>query len=123
MRKKILIVEDTPDLLQSILEFLEMEGYETIGCLSGKDALEKLVGDKPDLIITDLSMPDMDGFQLIEKIKENEHLDAIPIAIFSARPAQENQAKAISFGITKYIKKPCSPEELLASIEELLKVN
>jgi DNA-binding response OmpR family regulator len=123
MSKKILIVEDTPDLLQSILEFLIMEGYETIGCLSGKEALEKLSVNKPDLIITDLSMPDMDGFQLIEKIKEIKHLNTIPIAIFSARPAQENQAKAISFGVTKYIKKPCTPEELLASIEELLKEN
>jgi DNA-binding response OmpR family regulator len=123
MSKKILIVEDTPDLLQSILEFLIMEGYETIGCLSGKEALEKLSASKPDLIITDLSMPDMDGFQLIERIKEIKHLDIIPIAIFSARPAQENQAKALSFGVTKYIKKPCTPEELLASIEELLKEN
>ena len=121
MSKKILIVEDTPDLLQSILEFLIMEGYETIGCLSGKDALKELSDYIPDLIITDLSMPDMDGFQFIERIKENEHLNSIPIAIFSARPAQDNQAKAISFGVTKYIKKPCSPEELLAAIEELLK--
>jgi DNA-binding response OmpR family regulator len=121
MNKKILIVEDTPDLLQSISEFLIMEGYETIGCLSGKSALEKLAESKPDLIITDLSMPDMDGFQLIELIRHDPHFNAIPIAIFSARPPQENQAKAISFGVTKYIKKPCPPEELLATVDELLK--
>jgi DNA-binding response OmpR family regulator len=121
MSKKILIVEDTPDLLQSITEFLEMEGYQITGCLSGKSALAVLKEAKPDLIITDLSMPDMDGFQFIENLREDKTLDSIPVAIFSARPAHENQAKAISFGVTKYIKKPCSPEELLTTLEEIFK--
>ncbi len=120
MRRIILIVEDTPDLLQNIAEFLVMEGYEVIGCLKAKQALEKLATVRPDMIITDLSMADMDGFQFIEAIRNNAELNTIPIAIFSARPPQENQGKAFSLGVKKYIKKPCQPEEILAAVEEIL---
>jgi DNA-binding response OmpR family regulator len=121
MNKKILIVEDTPDLLQNLAEVLQMEGFGVIMCLNGKSALEQLKHHHPDLIITDLSMPDMDGFELIEAIKEQEQLIKIPIAIFSARPLQENQPRALGLGITTYIKKPCSPDDMLLSIQALLK--
>jgi DNA-binding response OmpR family regulator len=122
MDKKILVVEDTPDLLQNLTEFLVMEGFTVSPCLNAKSAFGKLEqGEIPDLILTDLSMPDMDGFQLIEKIREKKSLDHIPVIIFSARPLQENQARAVSLGVAKYIKKPCPPDELVLSIQEILK--
>lgn len=122
MNKKILIVEDTPDLLKNLSEFLVMEEFTVLSCLSARSAIEKLEqGEIPDLVLTDLSMPDIDGFQLIEWIRSITSLKEIPIVIFSARPIQENQARATSLGVTKYIKKPCSPDELVAAIQEALK--
>lgn len=122
MNKKILIVEDTPDLLKNLSEFLVMEEFTVLSCLSARSAIEKLEqGEIPDLVLTDLSMPDIDGFQLIEWIRSIASLKQIPIVIFSARPIQENQARATSLGVTKYIKKPCSPDELVAAIQEALK--
>lgn len=122
MNKKILIVEDTPDLLKNLSEFLIMEGFTTVSCLSARLAIEKLeAGEQPDLVITDLSMPDIDGFQLIEWIRSNPSLRIVPIVIFSARPIQENQSRAVSLGVAKYIKKPCTPDELVGAIQEVLK--
>jgi len=122
MNKRILIVEDTADLLQTLSEFLVMEGFTVISCLSAKLAIERLEqGEIPDLIVTDLSMPDMDGFQLIERIRGSKSLDHIPIIIFSARSFHENQARAASLGVAKHIKKPCAPDELVFSIMEILK--
>jgi DNA-binding response OmpR family regulator len=66
-------------------------------------------------------MPDMDGFQLIEKIREKKALEDLPIVIFSARPLQENQARAVSLGVVQYIKKPCPPDELVLSVQQILK--
>ena len=121
MNKKILIVEDTPDLLQNLTEFLLMEEFIVLPFLNAKTALEYLEqGEIPDLILTDLSMPDMDGFQLIEKIRTLNSLNDIPIIIFSARPQQENESRATSLGVNKYIKKPCAPDELVFSIQEIL---
>jgi CheY-like chemotaxis protein len=122
MSKRILIVEDTPDLLTNLSEFLIMEGFEVVACLSARSAMEKLgMGEMPNLIVTDLSMPDMDGFELIDRIRSSEGLSQIPIVIFSARPIQENQARAVSLGIAKYIVKPCPPDQLVLSIHEILK--
>jgi DNA-binding response OmpR family regulator len=122
MNNKILIVEDTPDLCEILTEFLEMQGFIVSACLTAKSAVEKLEqGFLPDLILTDLTMPDMDGFKLIEKIRESKSLNHIPIVIFSARPIQENEARASDLGVAKYIKKPCSPDDLVLSIEEILK--
>jgi DNA-binding response OmpR family regulator len=123
MDKKIMIVEDTPDLLETLTEFLVMDGFDVTACLSARIALEKLEHEVPDLIITDLSMPDMDGFQMIEKIREKKSLQELPIIIFSARPLQENQARAVSLGVVRYIKKPCPPDELVLSVHQILTDN
>lgn len=121
MNKKILIVEDTPDLLQNLSEFLLMEGFTVFSCLSARAAFREFEkGTTPDLIVTDLSMPDIDGFQFIEMIREIELLNDVPVVIFSARPIQENQARADSLGVVKYIKKPCPPDEFVSAIEEIL---
>lgn len=120
MTKKILVVEDTPDLLQIVSEYLTMEGFKVTSCLSAFEAMESLTKETPDLVITDLSMPDMDGFQLIEKIRESNNLKTLPIIIFSARPILDNQARASDLGVLKYIKKPCSPEDLVVSIKEVI---
>jgi DNA-binding response OmpR family regulator len=123
MNKKIMIVEDTPDLLETLAEFMVMDGFDVIACLGARVALEKLKEETPDLVITDLSMPDIDGFQLIEKIREMKMLADLPIIIFSARPLQENQARAVSLGVARYIKKPCSPEELVLAVQLILNDN
>jgi DNA-binding response OmpR family regulator len=122
MNKKVMIVEDTVELLNHISEFLVMDGIDVISCVSALVAIEKLKEEIPDLIITDLSMPFMDGFELIETIRANRQLKDIPVAIFSARPVHENQARADSLGVVRYIKKPCPPDELLNSIHEVLEV-
>lgn len=118
-----MIVEDTPDLLETLAEFMVMDGFDVIACLGARVALEKLKDEIPDLIITDLSMPDIDGFQLIEQIREMKMLADLPIIIFSARPLQENQARAVSLGVARYIKKPCPPEELVLAVQLILNDN
>lgn len=120
MPKKIMVVEDTQDLLQHVTDFLTMEGYEVEPCINGDDAYAKLATSRPDLIITDLLMPKVDGFALIEKIKQHEALKKIPVAIFSAKPPQENEAKALSLNVKAFIKKPCSLDDLLVAVKDIL---
>lgn len=120
MAKKIMIVEDTSELLESMSEFFTMGGFYVMSCLRAQIAIDKLADEMPDLIITDLSMPDMDGFELIEKLQANKKLKDIPVAIFSARPRLENEARANSLGVVRYINKPCAPDKLLISVQEIL---
>jgi CheY-like chemotaxis protein len=117
MNKKLLVVDDTPDLLSNLVDLLRMEGYEVASFKDAKSGLDHLQQWYPDLVITDLSMPDMDGFEFIEIIKKK--YPEMKVAIFSARPAEENFARSLSLDVVKYIRKPCIPDELITILEQI----
>ncbi|MEX1239191.1 MAG: response regulator [Cyclobacteriaceae bacterium] len=120
MDKLIMVVEDTADLLAGIQELLQMEGYQVSAVRNGVRALKLLPMARPDLIITDLLMPEMNGFDLIRKVREETMWDAIPILVFSAMPAQENERIVFDLGANSYLKKPGTVEALLVAVNKLL---
>jgi DNA-binding response OmpR family regulator len=120
MDKLIMVVEDTADLLAGIQELLQMEGYQVSAVRNGVRALKLLPMARPDLIITDLLMPEMNGFDLIRKVREETAWDAIPILVFSAMPAQENERIVFDLGANSYLKKPGTVEALLVAVNKLL---
>jgi DNA-binding response OmpR family regulator len=118
--KRILLVEDTPDLLTNITDVLTMEGFDVIPSKDGVEALEKLSAAIPDLIITDILMPRMDGFTLIETLKANKDFKKIPVLIFSAKATKENEDQGLLSGAIQYLKKPCPTDYLLKIIHNLI---
>jgi len=120
MAKKILIVEDTADLLANLEDFLTMEGYNVISAPNARRALGILETDTPDLVISDLMMHEMDGFALVGEMKKMPSLRNIPVAIFSAKPLQEYEETARTLGINCCIKKPSTLEHILETIKKLL---
>jgi DNA-binding response OmpR family regulator len=120
MTKKILIVEDTPEALENLKELLAMEGFEIITAANGEEAMYKFYLYTPDVIITDLRMPKMDGLALIDKIKKSDQLKNIPIIVFSANDTPEYEVKSLKLGANVFLKKPCSIEKLLDTIQSLL---
>jgi DNA-binding response OmpR family regulator len=120
MNMKILIVDDTPDLLESLKEFFDMEGFAVNTAVNGQDALDKLMKEKPQLIITDLLMPVMDGFTFIENLKRIEDYKDIPVIIFSAKPQKESEERAHGLGADRFVVKPSSLDVILKSVNELV---
>lgn len=118
MSRKICIVEDTPDLLENLVDFLSLEGYDVVSCVNGVEALEKLAHYTPDVIITDLWMPVMNGFELIDKIKANPAWRTIPIVVFSAAPLQASERESLNAQIDGFIIKPVNMENFLDAINE-----
>lgn len=118
MKKIILLVDDTPDIVENIREFLLMEDYRVITALNGVAALAHLERERPDLIITDLVMPEMDGFELIQKLRSNDQYKEIPILVFSAKPVASE--KLDELGADKFVLKPSPPETLLLAIDGLI---
>jgi len=121
--KKICLVDDTTDLLRNLAQFLEMEGYEVWPYENGHDALERLKTETPHLIITDLWMPEMEGTELIRAVRSMLQLKNVPIAVFSAKPFQEYEAKVKIFNKMAYIKKPATLDEILTVVNELLAIS
>jgi len=121
MVKKILVVDDNPDVIFSVKSGLESltDEYQIIGAESGKKCLELLETETPDLILLDIMMPDMSGWKTFDKIKENEAWRNIPIVFLTART--DRVAKnAGSFLGEDYIEKPFEIKDLKERIDKIL---
>jgi chemosensory pili system protein ChpA (sensor histidine kinase/response regulator) len=114
--KTVLLVEDTVDLAEEIAHILELEGFRVISANSGQQALERLHEITPDVILTDLLMPGMDGFELIERIKGDLALIAIPIIILSAKTNLSDEERRRIVGISAFIGKPCKGHQLVEAV-------
>ena len=120
MPKHILVVEDTAILRENMIELLRMEEYVVSDAGHGKEALALLKKMKTDLIITDLLTPEMNGFDLIARVRENPKWNRIPILVFSAMPAHENEEKVLRMGANSYLKKPSTLDALLEAVRKLI---
>ena len=117
--KKILIVEDDPDLIRAMLE-LRSQGYNTVLARNGKQALDIAVTQGPDLIMMDLKLPDMDGLEVARNIRQHPATCFIPILAVTARSLSDDRKRRLQDGCEDYIYKPISSPLLVSRIEKLL---
>lgn len=119
MKKSILVVEDDVDIRSSVVEILEMEGFEVRSANNGADALQQLDGGlRPDLILLDLMMPVMDGFSFHEEFSRREQFKNVPVVVMSADG--QVQQKMARMGGRSYLKKPLDIEDLIQTIDRHL---
>ncbi|MCT7950966.1 response regulator [Ancylothrix sp. C2] len=113
-RGNILIVDDTPTNLGSVLDFLSSAGFTVWVARSGPSALKKVQYSQPDLILLDVLMPEMDGFETCQHLKANELTKDIPVIFMTALDDTESKVKGFNVGAVDYITKPLQHEEVLA---------
>ena len=115
----VLVVDDSPDLLEMYAFSLALAGFEVRKAADGLKALDSINERKPDVVITDLMMPEMDGLMLIKHIRETVALTGLPILVLSAgSEAYLDEAQLV--GATKVIPKPVDPLCLGAEVRHLL---
>lgn len=119
-KKKILIVDDEPDLVETLTVILELEGYECIVADDGNRGLERAREEKPDLIILDVMLPGMDGYKICRLLKFDEQYRRIPVIMLTARAQDEDRLTGEQTGADCYMTKPFSTEELVARVKEFL---
>ena len=118
----ILVVEDDPDILEAVLGFLEMHGYEAATATNGREAVEQLQRTpRPSLILLDMAMPVMGGHRVLTFRKETDGYQAIPVIIISAGMAAMNPRDralyAANYNVAAFLKKPADPDQLLELIQ------
>ncbi|MBI2144316.1 response regulator [Candidatus Woesearchaeota archaeon] len=118
--KKILVIDDEPNILKLVSFILESKGYEAVEASSGREGIEKARKEKPDMIVLDVMMPGMDGFETARKIKAEPAMGSIPILMLSSRAQFEDKMKGIDSGAMDYITKPFDREEFLQKVEEII---
>jgi len=119
-KKRILIVDDEPDLVEFVKIRLEANNYEPLIALDGAQALEAVNKEKPDLIILDILLPELNGFEVCEKVKKDPQLAKIPVLMLTAKAQENDIILAKKVGADAYISKPFEASLLLFHISELL---
>ncbi|MFP3896086.1 MAG: response regulator [Anaerolineales bacterium] len=119
MKARILLVDDEPQLLFSVQEFLSRMDYKVVAAESGSEALTMLVDEPPDLIVSDILMEGMDGFEFQKRVKSLTGA-SIPFIFLSARGEVEARLQGLRGGADDYIAKPFEPEELEARISAVM---
>lgn len=119
MGKRVLVVDDSAAVRQSVAYILDQEGYEIVQTGDGKDALTKLDGQMFHLVITDVNMPNMDGIELTRQIRTLDTYKFVPIVILTTESQQEKMNSGKEAGATGWIVKPFDSDKLLQVVKRL----
>ncbi|MDP8253960.1 MAG: response regulator [Candidatus Kaelpia aquatica] len=120
MAKKILIVDDEPDIIKMLGVRLKANGYEVISAQDGVQAVSVAHREKPDLIILDVKMPAQDGYTVYENLQMAGNTNMIPVIFLTALPPEDVEKKVQELGADGYISKPFDTEDILNKVKELI---
>ena len=120
MPKRLLVVDDEPNLLRAVAACLKAEDYEVSTARSGHEALMKLAESVPDLIISDIRMPGMDGYKLARQLRGSPRTALVPIVFLTAKDETADRIEGFRVGVDAYLTKPFEPEELIAVVNAIL---
>ena len=119
-QKKILVVDDEADLVETVRFPLEMEGFNVLVSYNGEDALNQARKEKPDLILLDLMLPKLDGYKVCRLLKFDERYKHIPILMLTAKTQEKDKILGKETGADEYITKPFDIDELMKKVKAYL---
>lgn len=118
--KKILIVDDEPNIVMTLEYTFKKSNYEVFIARDGHEALEILKTNFPDVIILDIMMPMVDGFATLEQIRKDANLQHTKVMFLSAKNKESDIEKGLALGADAYMTKPFSIKKVVEKVEELL---
>lgn len=116
--KTILVVDDEPQIVRLVRDYLERAGFRVQTATGGKPALAILRAEKPDMVVLDLGLPDLDGLDVTREIRK---ISNAPIIMLTARSEETDKLVGLELGADDYITKPFSPKELVARVRVLFR--
>jgi DNA-binding response OmpR family regulator len=120
MSKKILIVDDEPNIVISLEFLMKKEKFEVAVANDGEDALTKVASFNPDLILLDVMMPKKSGFEVCEALRADPARAGLLIMMLTAKGRETEVAKGLAIGADAYMTKPFSTKDLVAKVKEML---
>lgn len=120
MQKRLLVVDDEPDLLRAVALTLRAEGYEVVTARNGVEAIVRVAESVPDLVVSDIRMPEVNGHTLVRYLRDSPRTSLIPVIFLTAKDTTADRIAGFRSGVDAYITKPFEPEELLAAISGIL---
>lgn len=118
--KKILVIEDQPQMRKNLTTILEMENFQVISAENGRRGVEMAKAEAPDLVLCDVMMPELDGFAVLRALRESPSTATLPLIFLTAKGDKLDQRTGMNLGANDYLTKPVSREDLLAAIQTRL---
>lgn len=120
--KSILCIEDEPEMIDLMRLILGRRGFSVKGAAGGIEGLRMIRAERPDLVLLDLMMPDMDGWEVYQQMKADENTKNIPVIVVTAKAQSIDKVLGLHIAkVDDYLAKPFSPQDLLSSVEKVLK--
>ncbi|MBI1761793.1 MAG: response regulator [Acidobacteria bacterium] len=116
MKRKILLVEDSPTQMHSVMRTLQNKGYSVITAESGEEGLEKARREHPELVVLDVILPGRNGFQICRDLKTSPDTEQLPVILLTSKNQESDKFWGMKQGADEYLTKPCKEEDLLATI-------
>lgn len=120
MAKKILVIDDDPNIVELIRRRLEASQFQVVTACNGQEGFDKLAPEKPDLVIVDVLMPQMDGYTFVRNVRKEEDFKNLPIIVLTAKDKMKDLFELE--GVREYIVKPYRPEDLMQKVKRNLGV-
>ncbi len=121
MSKKVVLIEDEPDIAEVIEYNLAREGYKVFLAYNGLEGLETVKRERPEVVLLDLMLPELDGIEVCRQIRENPMTRSLPIIMVTAKGEESDVVLGLELGADDYVTKPFSPRELIARIKAVLR--
>jgi DNA-binding response OmpR family regulator len=122
MAKRVLVVDDEPNIVLSLEFLMRRAGFEVTVARSGGEALKALEGPPPDLMLLDVMMPEFDGYEVCERIRARPEWRATKIIMLTARGREAERERGLALGADAYVTKPFSTRELVEQVKQMLDV-
>jgi two-component system alkaline phosphatase synthesis response regulator PhoP len=121
MARRILIVDDEPNIVISLEYLLRREGYEVSAAEDGEAALRAIAESRPDLVVLDVMLPKLNGFEVCRRVRADPRLEGLRILMLTAKGRDTEVAKGLEVGADAYVTKPFSTRDLVAQIAGMLR--
>ena len=116
MARKVLVVDDEPEMVEMMKVRLEKSGYKVTSSFSGEDCIKIAEIEHPDVILLDILLPGISGFEVCRRLKQNKTTKDIPVIMVTALVGEEAEAKGLDRGAKYFISKPFDPDKLLSEV-------
>ena len=119
-RRRVLIVDDEPNIVLSLQFLLDREGYDVVVARDGESALASAAGAPPDLVVLDLMLPGIDGYEVCRRLRAAPDTENARIVLVTARGREAERVRGLEEGADAYVTKPFSTRELMTIVARLL---
>lgn len=120
MAKRVLIVDDEPNIVMSMEFLMKREGFEVAVAGDGEEAMRQIAEFRPDLVLLDIMMPKKSGYDVCQEIRANPACDGVKVLMLTAKGRDTEVAKGLAIGADAYMTKPFSTKDLVAKARQLL---